>query len=212
MLKVCEIFSSIQGESTYQGLPCSFVRLSGCNLRCTYCDTAYAHEEGYETGIDEIVSRVGGMGLALVEITGGEPLLQPEAGLLLDALVDEGLTVLVETNGSINIAPFNGSAVYIMDFKTPSSSMDRFNDFSNVSFLKKEDEVKFVISGAEDYEWAIGVCGKYELFSRVKVLMSPVFGVMDAGTLSSWIIRDRLKARLNVQIHKHIYGSGSRGV
>ncbi|MEK6672593.1 MAG: radical SAM protein, partial [Nitrospirota bacterium] len=153
-MKVCEIFKGIQGESTHAGVPCIFLRLTGCNLRCLYCDTAYAYEDGVELSEDEIVSRVAEYGTKTVEITGGEPLIQEGTRRLITRLLDSGYEVLVETNGSVDIDGVDRRAVIILDIKTPGSGMSAYNMVSNLSHLKTEDEVKFVILDRKDYEWA----------------------------------------------------------
>lgn len=206
-MKVCEIFTSIQGESTYAGLPCAFVRLSGCNLRCSYCDTQYAYEEGVELSIDEIVSRIAETGVNLVEITGGEPLLQESAlKNLIVRLLDSGYTVLIETNGSINIRGIERRSVIILDIKTPGSGMSHEMDFANLEYLKPSDEVKFVLCDRSDYEWAKKIISDYRLKGRCTVLFSPAYGIMKPEDLIKWILEDRLDVRLNLQIQKYIFG------
>lgn len=209
-MRICEIFSSIQGESSYAGLPCTFIRLSGCNLRCSYCDTTYAYEEGFEMSVKEVIEVVRNKGLHLVEITGGEPLLQKETYSLIDSLINEGYTVLIETNGSISLNNINKGAVIIMDIKTPGSGMSSEMMLSNISFLKPIDEIKFVLCDRLDYEWAKDFINTHSLRSY-KILFSPAFGMLDPETLSRWIIDDRLNVRLNLQLHKYIFKS-SRGV
>ena len=212
-MKVCEIFASIQGESTYAGLPCVFVRMTGCNLRCSYCDTAYAYEEGIEMSGDEIFKEIKKHGINLVEITGGEPLLQrPQIGFLIDRLIQSGFKVLIETNGSISIRDINPAAVVIMDIKTPNSGMHEKFFIGNLDYLKPKDEVKLILTDRRDYEWAKEIILQHDLISRCKVLMSPAYGILSPETLSEWIIADRLKVRLNLQLHKYIFGSERRGV
>jgi len=211
-MNVCEIFTSIQGESSYAGIPCIFIRLSGCNLRCTYCDTTYAYDQGFPMSVDEILKMVQGSGLSLVEITGGEPLLQIETGKLVDKLIQYNYTVMIETNGSMVIKELNKNAVIIMDIKTPSSGMaDRMN-YTNLDDLKPSDEVKFVIGDRADYEWAVGILKKYFLPDRCKVLFSNIFGLLHPESLAQWIVEDSLPVRLNLQIHKYIFGKDRRGV
>src|SRR5208337_4699761 len=152
-MKVCEIFLSIQGESSYAGLPCVFIRMSGCNLRCVYCDTAYAYEEGRDMTSDEVLDQAVSYGISLVEITGGEPLMQQDVFLLVKRLLDSGLTVLVETNGSVSVSGVDRRAIIIMDIKTPGSGMCEAMDFENLRLLKSQDELKFVITDRGDYEW-----------------------------------------------------------
>ncbi|MHB8881770.1 MAG: radical SAM protein [Thermodesulfovibrionales bacterium] len=212
-MKVCEIFTSIQGESTYAGLPCTFVRLTGCNLRCSYCDTQYAFEEGTDRDIADIVASVQEAGIPLVEITGGEPLMQrAELQQLISSLLDSGFRVLLETNGSQHVGGIDLRAVIILDLKTPGSGMADKNDFANIACLKPADEVKFVICDRNDYVWAKDVIRKYELQARCTVLLSPAIGRLEPRLLTEWIIHDRLRVRLNLQLHKYIFGSNERGV
>lgn len=211
-MKVCEIFSSIQGESTHAGRLCTFVRLTGCNLRCTYCDSKYAYEEGAEYALDELVKNIIMRGVRLVEVTGGEPLLQVEALELIRRLLDEGCEVLVETNGSVPIRDIDRRATIIMDVKTPGSGMADKNDLSNIGELKPEDEVKFVITDRVDYVWARDYIYQHQLIDICKVLLSPAYGMMKPEDLLSWILEDRLDVRLNLQLHKYIYGPDKRGV
>lgn len=212
-MKVCEIFVSIQGESTFAGMPCTFVRLSGCNLRCSYCDTTYSYDEGTDMSIERIMDKVTEEGPRLVEITGGEPLLQHDEVLeLMKRLLDSGYKVLLETNGSVSLASLDSRVVVIMDVKTPASTMSRQNDYSNFSYLKPDDEVKFVICDRNDYEWSKIMVQEQDLSKRCKVLFSPSAGSIDPGDLADWILRDRLNVRLNLQLHKIIYDPDKRGV
>ncbi|MBS1114531.1 MAG: queE [Nitrospirae bacterium] len=212
-MKVCEIFTSIQGESTYAGLPCTFIRLSGCNLRCAYCDTKYSYDECVETEIEDIVCRVASAGVLLVEITGGEPLLQGEATLsLIRELLDRGYELLVETNGSMNIRGLDRRVTIILDMKTPGSNMSDKMDLTNLEMIKNTDEVKFVICNRGDYEWSKEIISRYGLEERCEVLLSPAFGLVQPRELAAWIIEDKLNVRLNVQIQKYIFGPGERRV
>lgn len=211
-MKVCEIFASIQGESTYAGLPCVFVRMAGCNLRCVYCDTTYAYEEGIEMAEDEIIERVKSYRIKLVEITGGEPLLQKDTLSLIEKLIDNGFTVLVETNGSISIKNVDKRAIIIMDIKTPKSGMFDKMDLTNLKHLRTTDEVKFVVADRKDYNWAKEFIKDYGLADKCKILFSPVYDILSAKDLSEWIIKDRLSVRLNLQLHKYIYGSDKKEV
>ena len=211
-MKICEIFSSIQGESTYAGLPCTFVRLSGCNLRCSYCDTQHAYEGGSELTVDEVLRAVRQSGIELVEITGGEPLLQTESRVLTLRLLEEGYRVLIETNGSISTHDVDQRAVTILDVKTPGSGESGRMDFSNLDRLRPSDQVKFVVCGREDYEWSKGVMRDHGLGRRCVVLLSPADGFMSAESLARWMTDDRLQARLNMQIHKYVFGPDRRGV
>jgi 7-carboxy-7-deazaguanine synthase len=211
-MKVCEIFASIQGESTYAGLPCVFVRMTGCNLRCVYCDTTYAYEEGIEMSEDEIIERVKSYGIKLVEITGGKPLLQKDVLPLMERLIDNGFTVLLETNGGENIQDVDKRVVIIMDIKTPKSGMFERMDLMNLKYIKPDDEIKFVVIDRKDYEWVRDFIRDYGLVDRCKLLLSPAFGLLSPESLSKWIIDDRLSVRLNLQLHKYIYGHDKRGV
>jgi len=211
-MKVCEIFTSIQGESSYAGVPCTFIRITGCNLRCSYCDTTYAYYEGRELSEDEIMSKVRDAGIHLVEITGGEPLLQKEVYHLIERLLDEGYKVLVETNGSISIKEIDRRAVVILDIKTPGSGMSGEMDLSILNDLKSTDEVKFVITNRTDYEWAKEIIVRYNIIDKCNVLVSPAFGILLPEDLAQWMIEDRLKARLNLQLHKCIYSPDGRGI
>jgi len=212
-MKVCEIFTSIQGESTFAGLPCTFVRLSGCNLRCGYCDTKYSYDEGVEMELKDILRRIDAAGIRLVEITGGEPLLQgKETNTLIKELLDRGYKVLVETNGSINIKDLDKRAIVILDMKTPGSGMSDKMDLTNLNIIKTSDEVKFVICDRDDYEWSKKLILEYGLEERSEVLLSPGFGMIWPRDLAAWIIEDRLRVRLNIQIHKYIFDPNERRV
>jgi len=212
-MKICEIFTSIQGESTFAGRPCIFIRLSGCNLRCGYCDTKYSYDEGVEMGPGDILGRVASAGVRLVEITGGEPLLQgEETNSLVSELLDRGYEVLVETNGSVSIGELDKRATVILDMKTPCSGMSHQMEMTNLGLIKSTDEVKFVICSREDYEWSKKIISHYGLEGRCEVLFSPAFGMLQPRELAEWIIEDRLHVRLNVQLHKYIFDPGERGV
>lgn len=211
-MKVCEIFTSIQGETSYTGIPCTFIRLAGCNLRCSYCDTKYAYEEGIELTENEIINEVTLIGVNLVEITGGEPLLQKGTFHLIERLISEGYKVLIETNGTLSIKNVDSRATIILDIKTPGSGMWEDMDLSNFDYIKPADEVKFVITDRTDYEWSKNMIHKYDLKSRCNVLFSPAFGVLAPESLIKWMLEDRLDVRLNLQMHKYIYGSDRRGV
>jgi 7-carboxy-7-deazaguanine synthase len=211
-MKVCEIFASIQGESSYAGVPCTFIRMSGCNLRCSYCDTVYAYEEGTELTEGEIMGKVHAIGLKTVEITGGEPLLQRGVLALTKRLLEHGFRVLMETNGSQDIRHVDRRAVLIPDVKTPGSGMANTFLMSNLGLLRPVDELKFVITGREDYEWSRNFAKEHSLTGKCTLLFSPAFGILDARDLSKWMIDDRLEARLNLQLHKYIYGPDVRGV
>lgn len=210
-MKVCEIFTSIQGESSYAGKPCTFVRMTGCNLRCTYCDTQYAYDQGEELSEDSIFKKVKNAGIQLVEITGGEPLLQKGAWDLIKRLLDEGFDVLVETNGSCSIKDIDKRAVVILDIKTPGSGMADKMDFSNIDHIKLDDEIKFVITNRGDYEWTKDIMSKYDLSVKGHVLISPAYGMLDPQDIIRWMLEDRITARLNLQLHKYIFGPDTRG-
>ncbi|MDY6880924.1 MAG: radical SAM protein [Desulfatiglans sp.] len=213
-LKVNEIFYSIQGESTFAGRPCVFVRLTGCNLRCSYCDTRYAYEEGNELEIDEILRRVKSYTCPLVEVTGGEPLIQKETPFLLRRLLDEGYQVLLETNGSQDISRVDKRCIKIIDIKCPSSGESDKNDLRNLEKLNKDDELKFVIADREDFEYAKGIlAGMNQKHSKTDVThLSPAFGKMDPAIMAKWILKDHLDVRLQLQLHKFIWDPGQRGV
>jgi 7-carboxy-7-deazaguanine synthase len=213
-LQVNEIFYSIQGESTYAGRPCVFVRLTGCNLRCTYCDTRYAYEDGKELEIEDIVDRVSSYACGLVEITGGEPLLQKDTPMLVDRLLEHGRQVLLETNGSRDISIVDSRCVKIVDIKCPSSGQADRNDLNNLGRLAGHDELKFVIGSRDDYEFAKGVLdsAKDRLPDAGRVHFSPVFGLIPPRMLAEWMLKDHLNARLNLQLHKIIWGPDQRGV
>ncbi len=211
-MRVTEIFHSIQGESTFAGEPCVFVRVTGCPLRCTWCDTAYAFHEGVELSLDQIIERVQAFGCRLVEITGGEPLHNPEAFGLTTRLLDAGFTVLVETSGAVDIAPLDRRAVIIMDLKCPGSGMADRNLWGNLAHLKPGDQVKFVLKDREDYLWARDVLARRRVHERQPVLFSPVFGELDPKTLAEWMLEDRVSARLQLQLHKLIWDPAARGV
>jgi 7-carboxy-7-deazaguanine synthase len=214
MLTVNEIFYSIQGESTYSGLPCVFVRLTACDLRCSWCDTPYAFYEGRKWSLDEVMAEVGRYGCPLVELTGGEPLLQAEVYPLMDRLLATGYTVLLETGGHISLERVPEQVVKIMDVKCPGSGESARNHWPNLERLDAgRDEVKFVIRDRTDYEYARQVLERHALAGRVRaVLFSPVHGVMPLETLAGWVLEDRLRVRVQVQLHKYIWGTEARGV
>jgi 7-carboxy-7-deazaguanine synthase len=211
-LFITEIFHSIQGESTSAGLPCAFVRLTGCNLRCAYCDTTYAFSGGTEMTLSEILRTIGSFGCRLVEVTGGEPLLQPGVDALFTALCDAGYDVLLETGGSLDISSVDPRVRRIVDLKCPSSGMCDQNFWPNLSVLKTGDEIKFVIGTREDYDWAKDVMKTRGLSGRCPVLFSPVHGRMEPAELAGWILEDRLNVRFQMQLHKHIWHPEARGV
>ena len=212
MLRVSEIFASIQGETSYVGLPFSFVRLTGCNLRCRFCDTTYAYDDGEEFSVDEIVSRVAFFGIPRVTLTGGEPLLQEEAPVLAKALLDGGYTVLVETNGTVPLSRLDPRTVKILDVKCPGSGESGKTDWGNLALLSSRDEVKFVVSSEEDYRFAREVIGKYGKERSFQVLLSPAFGLLPPEKLAGWMVGDALDARFQLQLHKLVWGPDRRGV
>lgn len=206
MLKVNEIFKSIQGESTYAGLPCTFVRLAGCNLRCAYCDTNYAYYNGKQLSDDEIISKIEEYGVKLVEFTGGEPLLQEETPQLIKTLLDKGYNVLVETNGSICIGCLDKRMNIIMDYKTPKSGMSERMRPKNFEFLKRTDQIKFVLMDESDYTWAKDIISSNRLTEKFdNILFAPAFEILDPKTLVNWVLRDNLPVRVQLQIHKYIW-------
>jgi len=197
------------------GVPCVFIRLAGCNLRCSYCDTTYAYDGGERFSIDEVLSGIEGYRCRLVEITGGEPLLQDAVYPLLNALLKNGKDVLIETNGSINIERVKGQGSrvrVIMDVKCPESGMSEKMNWENLNVLTRNDEIKFVICNEDDYEWSKGIIEKYSLADRCPVLMSPAYDRLTAGKLSEWILKDNFNVRLNLQLHKYIWCAGMKGV
>jgi 7-carboxy-7-deazaguanine synthase len=213
MLTVNEIFYSIQGESTRAGLPCVFVRLTACDLRCSWCDTSYAFHEGHKRSVADIVAAVEQYACPLVEITGGEPLLQEGVYDLMEALMQCGRTVLLETGGHRPIDRVPAGVVKIVDVKCPGSGEAGKNHWDNLARLAPHDEVKFVVQDRADYEFARDVIARYALPSRAAdVLMSPVHGVLDARSLSEWVLADHLPVRVQLQLHKYIWSPTTRGV
>jgi 7-carboxy-7-deazaguanine synthase len=213
VLTVNEIFHSIQGESTHTGRPCVFVRLTACDLRCSWCDTAYAFTEGRKMSLDEIVDQVDRYGCPLVEITGGEPLLQKDVYPLMDRLLASGRTVMVETGGHLSLEQVPSAVIKIVDVKCPGSGESERVHWDNLETLAPHDEVKFVIKDRTDYEFARDVVSRHGLIGRVAaVLFSPVHGVLDSRDLAGWILEDKLEVRLQLQVHKFIWGAETRGV
>lgn len=212
MLKINEIFYSIQGESTNAGLPCIFIRLTGCNLRCNYCDTEYAFFEGNEFSINEILDEIQKYNCKLVEITGGEPLVQSEVHQLIDLLIENNYSVMMETNGSCDISQVNKEVKIIMDLKCPMSGMFDKNNYSNINYLKSTDEVKFVISNKEDYNWVKFVIKENDLGNKCIILLSCNSSILAKDELASWILEDSLNVRFHIQLHKIIWNPETRGV
>jgi len=212
MLKINEIYHSIQGESTKAGLPCVFVRLTYCNLRCSYCDTEYAFYEGYDSSLEEVINEVKKYGCNLVEVTGGEPLVQKESLELMEKLCDEGFEVMLETGGSLPIENVDKRVRVILDLKCPSSKMMKKNMYENIDHLKPIDEVKFVIGTRKDYEWSKEQVEKYELNKKCGVLFSVVFDKLEPLMLVDWILEDKLDVRYQLQMHKFIWQPDKKGV
>jgi 7-carboxy-7-deazaguanine synthase len=211
-MKVNEIYFSIQGESSFAGEPCIFIRTTFCNLRCTYCDTKYSYFEGEDMSIDEIMDKISTFPSKLIEITGGEPLLQSDINDLALRLFDEGYTVLCETSGSLDIDKISNKVHRIIDLKTPDSGEEAKNHYKSMGKLTDRDEIKFVICSKKDYEWSKAMISKYDLINRVTVLMSPEHENMDAKILAEWILEDGLNVKMQLQMHKFIWDSKERGV
>ena len=213
MLTINEIFHSIQGESTFAGQPCVFVRLTACDLRCRWCDTPYAFHEGRKMSVEAVVADVEARGCALVEVTGGEPLLQPDVYPLMRQLIDSGKTVLIETGGHRSIAQVPPAVIRIVDLKCPGSGESARNDWSNLALLTARDQVKFVLADRTDYEWAREVLQRERLADRcAAVHVSPVHGELDPRHLAEWVLADRLNVRVQLQMHKYIWSPETRGV
>ena len=212
LLNVNEIFRSIQGESSRSGRPCVFVRLTACNLRCVWCDTAYAFEEGKAISVSGIVEQVERWSIPYVLLTGGEPLLQSGVHDLIADLLDRGKEVAVETGGSLDISPVDRRVAIVMDLKCPGSGMVRENDWRNLDRLKPGDEVKFVLADRADYEWTVRTIREHRLTERFGVLLSPVHGTLHPRDLADWMLNDQLNARLQLQIHKYIWPADMRGI
>ncbi len=210
---VTEIFKSIQGESTFAGLPCVFVRLTGCNLRCHWCDTAYAFYGGEKMSVEEVLERVRQLGGKLVELTGGEPLLQKDIYPLTQQLLAEGYRVLIETSGERFVGDLPPPVVKILDVKCPGSGESEKFCLENLNVLERKDQIKFVILDENDYRYAREFMAKHELRSRVEeVIFSPVFGQLEPRALAEWILRDGLDVRMGLQVHKFIWDPDARGV
>lgn len=207
-----EIYLSIQGESSFAGKPCIFVRLTGCNLRCSYCDTTHAFSGGVELSVNSVVDEIRRFNCKIVEITGGEPLLQRDVYELMNLLLRLEYTVLLETGGSIECRDVNPGVIKIIDFKCPGSGEEVNNCWENVKWLNPHDEVKFVVRDRKDYDWAKIIMEKYRLMDKVLVNISPVHGELNPKVLASWILKDSLNVRLNLQIHKYIWGPDKTSV
>ena len=212
MLEVTEIYKSIQGESTYMGRPCVFVRLTGCNLRCVWCDTTHAFYDGKNLSIEQIIDQVKSYSTNLVEITGGEPLLQKEVFPLMESLLKNKFQVMLETSGSLPIKSVPAEVIKILDLKCPGSGEENKNLWENLNYLGSTDEIKFVIADRVDYEWSKKVLQDYELDKKNPVLFSPVFGKLKLKDLTEWILEDNLPVLLHTQLHKHIWDQKTIGV
>ena len=212
MLTVNEVFFSIQGEGSRAGRPCVFVRLTGCPLRCSWCDTAYAFHEGEKRTEDDVIAEIQGLPCRLVQVTGGEPLSQPAAFPFVTRLLDAGFEVLVETSGHVLIDALDPRAVAVLDVKAPGSGETHRMEWRNLELLKPTDELKFVIADRVDYEWSRDLVRERGLQDRCPVLFSPVYGVLEPGRLARWILDDGLGVRLQVQLHKYLWPGVERGV
>jgi 7-carboxy-7-deazaguanine synthase len=213
MLTINEIFHSIQGESTHAGRPCVFVRLTACDLRCSWCDTPYAFTEGRKMSVEDVLEQVAGYGRPTVEITGGEPLIQADVYPLMEALLARGHDVLLETGGHRSVARVPPGVARIVDVKCPASGESEKMHWENLDLLGPRDEVKFVIQDRQDYEFARGIVQRHDLTSRTAaVLFSPVHGVLAPKTLAEWVLADRLAVRVQLQLHKYIWDPQTRGV
>ncbi len=211
-LIITEIYASIQGESSYAGLPCVFVRLTGCPLRCRWCDTTYGFSGGQKMSLDEITSKVRELNVPLVELTGGEPLAQENCAPLAQKFIDDGHRVLIETGGSEDVSVLPKDVHIIMDIKCPGSQMESRNLWKNLEHLKPTDEIKMVLAHKDDYEWAKRIMTEHHLTTRFKVLLSPAFGLLKPMDLAEWIVQDKLNVRLNLQQHKYIWHPRAKGV
>lgn len=206
-----ELFVSLQGESVRAGLPTTFIRLTGCPLRCHYCDTTYAYQTGESVSIEQILNQTVQIGARWVTLTGGEPLAQPNAFLLLSALCDEGFVVSVETGGSQSIKKVDNRVMIVLDMKTPGSGEEQQNLATNIAFLKPTDQIKFVLTSRADYDWACAQLQQEALFDRCEVLFSAAAGMLEPTHLAEWIIADRLKVRFQLQLHKWLWPAEERG-
>lgn len=211
MIKINEIFYSIQGESSMNGMPCVFIRLTYCNLRCSYCDTEYSFHEGKDMSIDDILEKIKEYNCNLIEVTGGEPLLQIESISLMKKLLEKDYQVMLETGGSLPIKKVPKEVIKIVDFKCPTSNMHKKNHWDIVNDLQPHDEVKFVIGNYEDYQWSKDKIDKYSLHNN-NILLSPVHDVLEAKLLSEWVLKDGIKARVQLQLHKYIWSPDTKGV
>ncbi|MDQ1272035.1 MAG: 7-carboxy-7-deazaguanine synthase [Planctomycetota bacterium] len=211
-MKINEIFKSIQGETSYAGLPCIFIRIAGCNLRCSYCDTMYAYDDGAEMTVNLILEITDNFKCKFVCVTGGEPLLNKDTPLLISKLLERNYIVLVETNGSYDIRKIPQKAIKIMDIKCPDSNMSHLMAWENINYLTKSDEIKFVLNSRKDYDWAKMLIHKYQLPDVATVLLGAVFGAISPRSVVQWILEDNLDVRFQLQLHKYIWEPQTRGV
>jgi len=211
-LKVTEIYQSVQGESSWVGVPCTFIRLTGCPLRCRWCDTVYSFHGGAEKSILEIVQEVEKLVPRTVELTGGEPLAQEGSIMLASALIECGFKVLIETSGSEPIEALPREVHIVMDIKCPGSGMESKNRLANLNFLKDSDDLKFVVSSKDDFDWSLNFVRKHSLIGKVNLLVSPAWGLVDPKDLVDWILGSEVPFRLNLQIHKYVWGPRVKGV
>jgi 7-carboxy-7-deazaguanine synthase len=211
-MRLTEIFYSIQGESSFIGRPCVFIRTTACNLRCTWCDTTYSFYGGEEMSLDDIIQKVASYGCKRVEITGGEPMLQKEIYALCDRLLAAEYTVLLETGGSLDLSKLDPRVIKIVDLKCPGSGEAEKNYWPNLDILQPHDQIKFVIKDRADYDWTLQVIRQHRLDARFHLLFSPVFGIMELRPLAEWMLADRVQAQLQVQLHKFIWPPEMRGV
>ncbi len=205
-LRITEIFYSLQGETRYTGLPTVFIRLTGCPLRCVYCDTAYAFNSGEKQVLSDIISQVQQFQTRFVTVTGGEPLAQTESLLLMQMLIEQGYEVSLETSGAMDISTIHPAVSIVMDIKTPASAESKKNLYSNIEHLDSNDQVKFVIADRADYEWSKSIMDQYQLTQRCEILFSPVNGMLSSQQLADWIIQDQLQVRFQIQLHKVLWG------
>jgi 7-carboxy-7-deazaguanine synthase len=211
-MRITEIYASIQGETQYAGTPCTLVRTTGCDLRCSYCDTTYAFSGGKEMSVDEVMAEIRRLGLSTVALTGGEPMLQAEIAVLAERLVREGFQVTLETSGAHPVAHLPSAVIRIVDIKTPGSGEVERNYWDVLHGLRPQDAIKFVLCDEADYLWSAEVVRTRSLAGRAELLFSPAMGKLDPRDLAAWIVRDRLPVRLNLQLHKYIWGATARGV